>query len=667
MILDSEDKKFTELVEELKEELVFIKDDELLIDKIQEASKQYPLKGDIWYFFTALYLIRKAKLGHAFVSLKKAHETYSQNSELVHLLSLVAAKLGLKDEAIYYLKLTTILQEPDKGLMPEWLPSFEGLYLKNYEERYIEHIRYLMHLGYYEEAYKIGQDLLLAYVSNVELFILVLQISCVLNLPYDALHLIEKIIDYFGGNLISTESLIIAEAFAAIGQKESSETWIREAKKNYFLENFSPHQKRLIHNFDPVWQEIKILSPFVSYQRRKALEKNYIHQNISKIESHFQKQEFAKRPFVRLGILIKPEEKDYGFIEYLVQKGSFFENTNFYIHFYIDRPERENDVFTFHKAAKEFIYIQDIDNETLAHILHNEELDLLLDIGNNGLPLRPDLMFRKPSNLHVLFAGDPEMALLWGYDAVLGDQYIYPLKQGETFDEHQHIVEKNKNQAVILRLREPFVQYINFTDCDKNYDFHERKEFVVGVYGKRKDFSDEKISFLREILQSDNNIMLIFEQEILGGQVAFQDILEKISADDESLQARMILPNDIVRVDDFVIYQDIIISMEDSYVDVVCACVRNHKIILAPFGENAFERIAYSIVSDLNRELANEIFFQDWRQASLRVADLKNDKNHREKFIKLLQNYGLSNIADWSSRVIITLDDFSYIASKLNQ
>ena len=666
MILDLEDQKFTKLVEELQAELVFIKDDEALIDRIQEASKQYPLKGDIWYFFTALYLLRKAKIGHAFVSLKKAHETYSQNPELVHLLSLVAAKLGLKDEAIYYLKLTTILQEPDKELMPKWLPNFEDLYLKNYEEKYIDNIRYLMHLGYYEEAYKIAQDLLLAYVSNVELFVLILQISLVLNLPYDAVHLVEKIIDYFGGNLISTESLIIAEVFAAIGQKESSKTWIFEAKNNYFLENFSPHQKRLIHNFDPAWQEIKILSPFLSYQKRKVLEKDYIHQNISKIEPDFQKQELTKRPFVRLGILIKPEEKDFGFIEYLVQKSIFFENTNFDIHFYIDRPERENDVFTFHKAAKEFIYIQDIDNETLAHILHNEELDLLLDIGSNGLPLRPDLMVRKPSNLHVLFAGDPEMALLWGYDAVLGDQYSYPLKRGEKFDEHQHIIEKNKNQAMILRLREPFVQYINFIQSDKSYDSHERKEFIIGVYGKRKDFSDEKILFLRELLQSDNDIMLIFEQEILGGQVAFQDILEKISAGDENLQTRIILPNDIVRVDDFVIYQDIIISMNDSYVGVVCACVKNHKIILAPFGDNAFERIAYSIISNLNRELANEIFLSDWRQASLRVADLKKNKNHREKFTKLLQDYSLSNIEDWSSRFIITLDDFSHIVSKLN-
>ena len=667
MILDSEDKKFTDLVEELQEELIFIKDEEALIDRIQEASKQYPLKGDIWYFFTALYLIRKAKIGHAFSSLKKAHETYSQNPELVHLLSLVAAKLGLKDEAIYYLKLTTILPEPDKELMPKWLPSFEDLYLKNYEEKYIDHIRYLMHLGYYEEAYKISQDLLLAYVSNVELFVLVLQISLILNLPYDALHLVEKIIGYFGGNLISTESLIIAEIFAAIGQKESSETWICEAKKNYFLENFSPHQRRLIHNFDPAWQEIKILSPLLSYQSRKALEKNYINQNISKIEPDFQKQKLAKRPFVRLGILIKPEEKDYGFIEYLLQKASFFENTNFDIHFYIDRPERENDVFTFHKAAKEFVYIQDIDNETLAHILHNEELDLLLDIGSNGLPIRPDLMVRKPSNLQVLFAGDPEMALLWGYDAVLGDQYIYPLQQGKKFDKHQHIVEKNQNQAVILRLQEPFVQYINFIERDKSYDFHERKEFVIGVYGKRKDFSDEKISFLREVLQSDENIMLMFEQEILGGQVAFQDILEKISADDESLQTRMILPNDIVRVDDFVIYQDITISMEYSYVDIVYACVKNNKIILAPFGENAFERIAYSVVSALNRELADEIFLSDWQQASLRIADLKKNKSHREKFVKLLQDYSLSHIEDWSSRFIMTLDDFSYIVSKLNQ
>ncbi len=661
--------EWLETVYEIKINLEEVTDDDALLEKIEQANEKFPEKIDIWYLYTAFYLLKIGKVGRAFASLKKAHNSY-ETPELIHVLSLLAARLGFRDEAIYYLKLSTILTEPNKDLLPGWLPEFEEVYFAGDEERYMDGIKYLVYCGYYQSAYEKCQDLFLANETNIDLIVLILQLSLILNHPYDAIKFVEKLIDYFQGNLISIENLIIAEVFMLLGQAKNTQIWIDEAKKNYFPEKFLSNEKRLSYRNDPLWQEIKIHAYLGNHQYKQKLERQYI--EIKDIVGSHQENvmlEVTKDNKIKLGIIIHPDTDDHNIVSYIIRKLGFFQHTNLMIIFYIDRPERDRDNIYFSSMAKEIIYISEIDSETLAVIMKNEMLDILLDINDYAIPTRPDLVFRKPAKITILFAGDAETASLWGYDAVLGDAYIYPLEAGQSMREGEYIIQHHQNpkMATILRLRESFLQYMNFNTIEAEPYEKEQENFILGVYCKRMDLTDEKILFLTKILQRIEHAVLIFETSILGGEVMFQEILEKISQGNVDFEKRIIMPSQPITLDDFTIYVDVMLPMGGSQINLMHSCLQYSKICLCCRGQFAIEKVNSSMLLDICTQSEKSMIFEDWQDALSLLEKLSCDVELRKKLANSLRIHKISDIAEWTKKIIIMYDDLSYILLNFHQ
>ena len=657
-----------EYVLDIMEYLEDMEDEEILLDKINEGNQKFPNHLLIWNYLTALYLYRKQKHGYAYAVLKKIHDDGHQHAETIAVLAVLTAVFGLSDEALYYIKLSSAMEESNKELIPIWLPKFEDAFFVRDSKEMIDALSYLMKRGYYKTAYEKCSDLSLAFTSHVEIFIMMIRLSILNNLPHDATHFVEKIIDYYQGKLTSVEALLISDLFLYLRDEKNLSLWLDEATKNFAKNGtkngdsqiFLPHEQRLLFKQDPAYHAI------ASYYRLNITDKK------RKLEQQYSKAHLLIKPYdrrkptqnknLKLGVFIGSYPQSEYRLNYLATKLLFFRNTNLSIYFYFDREKYFDDYVKYGNFTKEIFYTGRIDNETLAEIIYRDEIDILLDINDYAMPSRIGFWLKKPAFLNVLYAGDDETAHLWGYDAVLGDKYLYPMNKGQSFDKGEAIIEHQTERATILRMRFPLLQYFK-SDQQVNSEVPEKTSFIVGIYVKRIDLDDDKINMLRRLLQENMQVALIFDVDMLGGEVMFQEIIELIAGDDENLQNRVVSVDYHLSLETFILYPDIMLNLSHSNIDLPQKCLAAQRICLCYQGDLPSERVDASILLAIDEDFKDKLVFDNWSDYYQGIVDIAKDDDKNKQYQKMLASVDLENKQKLSENIVLTYDDLKFITN----
>ena len=653
-----------EYVLDIMECLEDMEDEEILLDKINEGNQKFPNHLLLWNYLTALYLYRKQKYGHAYVILKKIHDDGYQHTETIYALAVIAAALGLSDEALYYIKLSSAMEETNQALIPDWLPSFENAFFFRDSKEMIDSVSYLMKRGYYKTAYQTCSDLSLAFTSHVEIFMMMIRLSIFNNLPHDATHFVEKIIDYHKGALTSVESLLMSDLFLYLRDEKSLSLWLDEAAKNFTKnldgQKYLPHEQRLLFKQDPAYHAV------ASYYRLNIIDKKrHLEQEYSKASlpvKSYDRNKKNQSKDLKLGVFIASYPQSEYRLNYLATKLLFFRNTNLSIYFYFDREKYFDDYIKYGKFTEEIFYTGRIDNETLAEIIYRDEIDILLDINDYAMPSRIGFWRKKPAFLNVLYAGDDETAHLWGYDAVLGDKYLYPLNKGQSFDKGEAIIEHQKNKVTILRMRFPLLQYFR-GDQQVNSEVPKKTSFIVGIYVKRIDLDDDKIKMLRRLLQENMQIALIFDVDMLGGEVMFQEIIELIVGDDKNLQDRVVSIDYHLSLETFILYPDIMLNLSHSNIDLPQKCLSQKRICLCYQGSLPSERVDASVLLSIDEDFKDKLVFDNWSDYYQAIIDIMQDDDKNKQYQKMLASVDVENKQKLSENIVLTYDDLKFITN----
>ena len=665
------DPEVEEYALEIIEYLEIVSLEDVVLEKISDASKEFPEELILWNYCIALYLCKTNKIGQAYAMLKKINEASENHPEATYTLAVVTALLGLTDEALYNIKLSSITLDPMEELIPSWLPKFETAFFLQDSEAVFDRLRYLMHTGNYKIAYERSYDLLFAYENNPVAIALFIQIALLVNQPYNAIPYIERFMNYFNGDIPAVELMIIGDVFLALGQLPQAFSLFEEARKNFDITQITAREKRLLSNTNPAYHSIKSYYRVFNQVEKLSLEQEYCNKFLS-LEAKNSKESLTEnkdRNKIKLGIFINSNFNAEARLFYLSLRMQLFKNTNLLIYFYFDREKHDNDLYQYGSITKELIYVSRVDSDTLAEIIYNDGIDMMLDLSDYAIPSRIDLWRRKPAKLNILYAGDPEIAGLWGYDAVMGDKYIFPLADEKTLETGQGIIEHPKNpdkgQATILRLRKNLLQYI-LPEKNNIESIPDKDYVVIGVHIKKMDMTDEKIMLLRQLLQEYSDIQIMFDIVELGGEVAYQEIIEKISDGDETMQARIIAtPEELeLPLNLFVLYPDIILNLSPSNIFLVETTIQHHRICLCYLGETPTERVDGSILLDINPQFLNQLVFDNWQDYILMVGKLIKDKMLRKECQTMIENAAKSNHQQMSENIIINYDDISFILNK---
>ncbi len=644
-----------DIIEYLEE----MEDEDFLLEQIEGANQEFPDYLIFWNYCTALYFCRKRKWGHAYSLLKKAYDIGSHDQDTIYLLAIVTAILGMSDDALYYIKLSAVVEELNEEFIPLWLPKFEDAFFSRDSQELLDIVRYKIRHGHYKIAYDECYDLSLAYTAQVEIFALMIQLSILINRPHNGVKYIEKLINYFQGNLISVESLLMSDLFLHLGQKENTQLWLEEAFQNFDNDNFSKTEQRLLFRFNPQYHAIKSHYRQNLIDERKELERKYCSQ--SNVVPQYESQKREGRKNIRLGVFISSHFNSEDRLNYFSKKLLLFKNTNLLIYFYFDRETFIDDYAKYDSLATNITYVSRVDNHTLAEIVYRDEIDILIDMNDYAIPSRIDFWKRKSAFMSVLYGGEPDTAHLWGYDAVLGDQYIYPLENGKSLERGEGIIQHEEGKASILRMRHHLLQYIAVQLLDK-VDTPEKKDgFWVGVYSRRIDLDDDKIIMLRQLLQENPDMILLFESDILGGEIMFQEVMEGICDGDENLQERVTnLPYDLT-LENFILFPDVILNLAPSHIQLVQNCILYERICLCYQGSMPSERVDAAILLSLNEDFKDKLVFDNWVDYKKMIVKLADDKEIRKQYYAMLSECNKQNHKKLSENIVITYDDWQFM------
>ncbi|MCH9853208.1 MAG: hypothetical protein K0U45_06855 [Alphaproteobacteria bacterium] len=652
------DEDLEDYILDIIEDLEYTEDDDSLLAKINAGNQNFPDHLLLWNYLTALYLYQRQKYGHAYVILKKVHDDGYQHAETIYVLAVIAAALGLSDEALYYIKLSSALEDGNQDLIPDWLPKFESAFFFRDSKELIDSIAYLIKRGHYKSAYEKCSDLTLAFTSHIEIFTMMIRLSILNNRPHNVTHFVEKIIDYYQGELTSSEALLMSDLFLYLRDEENLSLWLDEAKKAFDSRKLLAHEQRHSFRQDPSYHAITSYYRLNMVDKKRELEKQYAKAHLP--IKPYDRKKSSQNKDLKLGVFIGSYPQSEHRLNYLANKLLLFRGTNLSIYFYFDREKYFDDYLKYNNFVENIFYVGRIDNETLAEIVHRDEIDILLDINDYAIASRINFWRKKPAFLNVLYAGDDETAHLWGYDAVLGDQHLYPITKGQSFDKGEAIIEHQTDKATILRMRFPLLEYFGGIQPIES-DVPIKSSFIVGIHVKRVDLDDDKIKMLHNLLQQHTQITIMFEVDMLGGEVMFQEIMELIAGDDEALQARIISVNYDLPLETFILYPDIMLNLSYSHIDLVQTCLSQKRICLCYQGMLPSERVDASILLTLNENFKGKLVFDNWPDYYQAIIDIMQDDTKKTQYQEMIGSVDITDKKKLSENIVITYDDLKFI------
>ena len=127
-----------------------------------------------------------------------------------------------------------------------------------------------------------------------------------------------------------------------------------------------------------------------------------------------------RRDKIRVGYLINETAmlRDVGFLETVLAHQN---RSQFYSHVYQQYSRPLGDTARLQNEADDWRPVYNIDDETLAHIIANDALDVLVDLCGASADGRPSLLARRPAPVQISWLGFPQGSLPGTVDWLLSD------------------------------------------------------------------------------------------------------------------------------------------------------------------------------------------------------------------------------------------------------
>ncbi len=361
-----------------------------------------------------LVAVRMNEPGRAIELFKAAHQFDPYCREHCDALAIVYAMVGNLQESLYHGKLATALvaNETYPGLLPQWMGSFEASFASIEELPLVTAGNALLQAGQFMEAAHQFRNAAELDSKNAQAWRGLANSLYRANRPIDADVAFQALISLSPDNPDDLSSmarnLTRMGAFEEARETHTQAVQLAELRPDLYSamvqdRRFDPaFDKAAIAAAEAAWGEVFAMKPMPPAARPP---------------------ETAPRK-LRLGLLSGQFRFGTG-LDLFFAMLRHCETSSVSVHCYNNNPY--NDVATrrVQGFVEGWVDIREVDDETVATIIRNDGIDVLLDLEGHGEDGRPGVFTLRPAVTALRLWGLPEAMAVQGLDGVLGDGLTY--------------------------------------------------------------------------------------------------------------------------------------------------------------------------------------------------------------------------------------------------
>lgn len=483
------------------------------IIEIAQAQEHEPVAEAVWLFLTGVFFLQEGFAGRALQAMNEALRIEPQSREFLYGVALANSALGFYQEVLFCAKISSstreIAQEKRWGnLLTDDMRSIDHLLVASDTNSLLLRVQQQETSGNYLAAALIAEDGLLVFEQSHAWRRAAISAYLLANRPFAAASLLDIFVNT--AHLSLDDQVLVGKVFAALGQADESIVWFAKvaehdnkhrANCNAFARTIACSRPILTREFISTGNKIvRGLLPLPPSKGRGTKNKKHL----------------------RVGI-VSSDLLIGGLVERVALLFEMFSQSNIEFFLYIDSNSQDSLTERFIALSKDNYVIHGIDDRTVAHILREDEIDVMLELDSQGIYRRPNVARLKPASLHVVAFGDPQDAHRWGYDAVLSDTFLSPIEHKKTSSKHDSCID-DTTPCPILRPKHGFLQVEDVFEVQP-LKISRRRNVRLGISGEYASLDANAREIIVNLLQQIPNFVIVLDSETIGGERAAAALL----------------------------------------------------------------------------------------------------------------------------------------------
>ncbi len=438
-----------------------------------------------------LLAVRLNEPGRAIELFKAAHESDPDCREHCDALAIIYAKVGNLRDSLYHGKLATVLVASPTypGLLPEWLGSFESNFMDIEESPLLSAGDALTKAGRFLDAAHHYRNAAELDAKDAQAWRGLANALRRGGRPIEADVAFQALISLCPDN--PDDLTAMAQNLTGMGAFEEAQAAHGQAIALDELRS-EPYSAMLYdRRFDPAYAAASVAAAEAAWGQVFAFDP------MPRVE---RPPESAPRK-LRLGIVSGRFRADTP-LELFWSMLSHCASSSVSVYCYNNNPF--NDVATrrLQGYVEGWVDIREVDDETVATIIRNDGIDVLLDMDGHCEDGRPQVFTLRPAVTALRCWGLPDAALPQGFDGVLGDGVVY----GETAE---HVLRVDGGLLPLPQTQEPHADEPQARDA-----------FCFGTLALRAQMTGNVIDAWVEILSRCSATLLINPDWLGGVEIA---------------------------------------------------------------------------------------------------------------------------------------------------
>ncbi len=598
-------------------------------------QQEAPAEKGVAFFLTGLFFLKEGYPGRALQAMEEAVRSEPESRECLFGLAMANSALGFYQEVLFCNKIgsTTreIAHERKWGdLLTPSLRAKDRLLFATDEQIVLSRVERYRRQGDFLKAASIAEDALLAFPQNHAWRRAAIVCNREARRPFAAAALLQSFAAH--RTLNSEDQLLTGEIFTELGRTEESLLWFeRIAHGENTNSGCRAAVAKLLFFSRPHSQRLRSLSkgvadglpPVPCSKGTKVILKDRL----------------------RIGI-VSADLLIGGLVERIALLFEMFDKSNIEFFLYIDSPQQDSLTERFMALSKDHFETHALDDATFARIVHEDEIDVLLDLDLRNIYRRPAVARLKPACLQVVAFADPQEAHRWGYDAVLSDPFLSPqtMTTSSRTGGESHKILDDTTPCPVLRPRLGFLQVVDMFDVQP-IAAPKHKKVRVGLSAAYASFDSVARALLVRCLLEVPHVELVFDSETMGGEKATAALLadmeealkESLEESLPSIEHHKIRdrPQDRLRYLPEHTSLTLFLQQTDLFLDIahprsaymVWQCLRHAVPVLTLGGASVAERLGLAVTAQMG--LQDMCVCKDDEELLSRLRAFSSDEQHR--------------------------------------
>ena len=491
--------------------------------EIAQGQEEEPSADGVWLFLTGLFFLKEGFSGSALRSMEEAFRLEPQSREFLYGIAMANSSLGFYQEVLFCAKLSPSTREisSEKGwgdMLTPSMRSVDRLLMSVDENAVLLRVRAHALKGNHLLAARIAEDGLLAFEHNYSWRRAAISNYLLANRPFSATSLLDVLASR--SDLSIADQTLIGGVFASLGRIDDSLVWLSNVASR------SSEDESIRDTLSRVFSFCRPPLPSALLSMRDRVVRDLLPRS----RARGSKVRVGNR--LRIGI-VSSDLHVGGLVERVALLLEVFNKSNVEFFLYIDSNYQDSLTERFIALSKDHYVTHGIDDKTFAHILREDEIDIFLELDSSGIYRRPNVARLKPASLHVVAFGDPQDAHRWGYDAVLSDGFLSPLRSASskkgivTNGSDEEVVIDRTTPCPILRAPSGFLQVEDIFSVQP-LPISRRRYLRVGISSPYASFDALSRGLLVRCLLEIPRFELILDSDSIGGEQAAASLLAEL-------------------------------------------------------------------------------------------------------------------------------------------